>query len=75
MALKMTWDERKEKALEMIAFLSAFEICLTDAQSILAQAYQTCLHQTEADYNANGKQLGAMVSFLKSAQNSQVGKA
>lgn len=68
---QLTWDERKEKALDLIGFLAAFDVPFSDAQNILSIAYHHSKSMTAAAYKHEGK---GMALFATMAQQETEGK-
>ncbi len=64
----LTWDERKERAKDLIAFLSAFDIPFTDAQNILSMAYQDIRVMRPATYLDAGKDMSVFAGLVDAGQ-------
>ena len=65
-SLMLTWDERKEKVEELMAFLSAFGVSRADAQSIFSMAYQDIKKMSANDFIRKGEQMAMFVNAMQS---------
>lgn len=65
---KMTWDERMERAKDLIAFLSAFDIPLDDAQNICSIAYAKIKGTGVSEYKKAGASMSVFAGLYDDQQ-------
>ena len=63
--LKMNWEDRKEKANEIIAFLSAWGVSRGDAEAILGHASAMVREMNAEQFIRTGEQLGAFMKMMQ----------